>query len=54
MKEYKLKNPQIETDENWFTITFKRPDLQEESYEQRFYGFKKSTRKVPENTRRTK
>ena len=37
MKEYKLQSPQIETDENWFTITFKRPDLQKESYEQRFY-----------------
>lgn len=38
MKEYKLDIPKIETDENWFTITFKRPDLQKESYEQRFYG----------------
>ena len=41
MKEYKLEEPKIEADENWFTINFKRPDLQKESYEQRFYGFKK-------------
>src|SRR3989339_608646 len=33
MKEYKLEKPKIETDENWFTIIFKRPDLQKESYE---------------------
>jgi len=51
MKDYKLEVPKIETDENWFTITFKRPDLQKESYEQRFYGKispKKSPRKIPE------
>src|SRR3989338_1376123 len=51
MKDYKLEVPKIETDENWFTITFKRPDLQKESYEQRFYGKispEKSTRKIPE------
>ena len=51
MKEYKLEVPKIETDDNWFTITFKRPDLQKESYEQRFYSKispKKSPRKVPE------
>lgn len=38
MKDYKLILPKIETDENWFSIIFKRPDLQKESYEQRFYG----------------
>ena len=51
MKDYKLEVPKIETDKNWFTITFKRPDLQKESYEQRFYGKispKKSPRKIPE------
>lgn len=50
MKDYKLESPLIETDENWFTITFHRPDSQKESYEQRFYrgSGQKSTRKVPE------
>ena len=33
MKEYGLKNPKIEADSNWFTIIFKRPDLQKESFE---------------------
>ncbi len=35
MKEYKLSNPTIKADKNWFNISFKRPDLQKESYEQR-------------------
>jgi len=35
MKEYRLKEPKIETDENWFTITFERPDLQAQSYAKR-------------------
>src|SRR3989344_242256 len=38
MKDYKLEHPKIETDGKWFAIIFKRPDLQKESYEQRFYG----------------
>ena len=41
LREYRLKAPVIETDENWFTVTFARPDLQKESYEQRFYEAKK-------------
>ncbi len=35
MKEYRLKMPKIETDANWFTIIFERPDLQKESFEVR-------------------
>ncbi len=38
MKNYKLPLPKIEANLDWFTIVFKRPDLQKESYEQRFYG----------------
>jgi len=48
MKEYRLKEPVIETDENWFTIIFERPDLQTQSYEKRVYGrvgeFREKTR----------
>ena len=35
MSEYKLSNLTIKADKNWFNISFKRPDLQKESYEQR-------------------
>jgi ATP-dependent DNA helicase RecG len=35
MKTYKLGDPEIEADGNWFTITFKRPT---ESFEERVYG----------------
>ena len=35
MKKYCLPNPKIEADENWFTVTYKRPNLQKESYEDR-------------------
>ena len=52
MKEYRLSNPKIETDENWFTIIFRRPDLQIESYDQRVYGVEKSPRKVPEKSQK--
>jgi len=38
MKEYKLSNAEIKADKNWFSITFKRPDLEKESYEQRIGG----------------
>lgn len=38
MKEYKLSNAEIKADKNWFNITFKRPDLEKESYEQRIGG----------------
>ena len=41
MKEYKLSNPLIKADKNWFSIAFKRPDLEKESYEQRMGGQKK-------------
>ena len=41
MKEYKLSNPTIKADKNWFSIAFKRPDLEKESYEQRMGGQKK-------------
>ena len=35
----------VQNEENWFTITFKRPDLQKESYEQRFYSKEKTSGK---------
>lgn len=38
MKNYRLPLPEIEANSDWFSIIFKRPDLQKESYEQRFYG----------------
>ncbi len=38
MKEYKLSNAEIKADKNWFSITFNRPDLEKESYEQRMGG----------------
>ncbi|MEK6845530.1 MAG: ATP-binding protein, partial [Nanoarchaeota archaeon] len=41
MKEYRLSEPVIKADKNWFSITFKRPDLEKESYEQRLGGQKK-------------
>jgi ATP-dependent DNA helicase RecG len=35
MDEYKLEKPIIEADENWFSISFKRPELEKESFESR-------------------
>jgi ATP-dependent DNA helicase RecG len=35
MKEYNLGKPVMEADENWFTIIFKRPELERESFEGR-------------------
>jgi predicted HTH transcriptional regulator len=35
MDEYKLEKPIIEADENWFSIIFKRPELEKESFESR-------------------
>jgi len=35
MDEYELDYPTIEADENWFSIIFKRPDLQAGTYEGR-------------------
>jgi len=35
MDEYKLDYPTIEANENWFTIIFKRPDLQAATFEGR-------------------
>ncbi len=46
MKEYMLELPEIETNRDWFTIVFKRP---EESYEKRVYGSsQKSSQKILE------
>ncbi|HIE27872.1 TPA: winged helix-turn-helix transcriptional regulator [Candidatus Poribacteria bacterium] len=39
MEEYNLEKPVMEVDENWFTIIFKRPELEKESFE----GREKST-----------
>jgi len=47
MDEYKLEHPTFETDENWFTIIFKRPDLEKESYEGRNeFATQKSSQKI--------
>jgi ATP-dependent DNA helicase RecG len=35
MEEYRLEKPVMEADENWFTIIFKRPELERESFEGR-------------------
>ena len=35
MEEYMLEKPVMEADENWFTIIFKRPELERESFEGR-------------------
>jgi predicted HTH transcriptional regulator len=35
MEEYKLDYPTIEANQNWFTIIFKRPDLQVATHERR-------------------
>lgn len=35
MAEYLLPNPKIEADDNWFNISFERPDLQKMSIEER-------------------
>lgn len=46
MKEYRLERPEIETNRDWFTIVFKRP---EESYEKRVYTpSQKSSQKILE------
>ena len=51
MKNYQLPHPKIEANSDWFAITFKRPDLQKESYEQRFYGTAQKT--APKTTPKT-
>jgi ATP-dependent DNA helicase RecG len=35
LKKYKMPDPIIETNEHWFTITFKRPDLQKMTIRER-------------------
>ncbi|MFA5434262.1 MAG: ATP-binding protein [Candidatus Paceibacterota bacterium] len=45
MGEYLLPNTKIEADENWFSMSFERPDLQKMSIEQRI---KKSSEKSSE------
>lgn len=35
MKDYGLEKPEIKADKNWFHITFKRPELQESTFEDR-------------------
>jgi ATP-dependent DNA helicase RecG len=55
MRDYVLERPVIQADKNWFQITFKRPDLQESTFEDRISHKikKKSPRKrdsiAPEN-----
>ncbi|MDO9536721.1 MAG: ATP-binding protein [Thermoplasmata archaeon] len=43
MEKYGLKKPEIETDDNWFSIVFKRPNLQRESMESRRGKTRKET-----------
>ena len=47
MKEYGLEKPVMEADENWFTIVFKRPELERESFEGRG---KTTPQKTPQKT----
>jgi predicted HTH transcriptional regulator len=42
MDDYKLEKPVIKADKNWFHITFKRPLLQEEPYEDRMKSSRES------------
>lgn len=41
MEEYGLNKPNIEVEDNWFTIIFNRPALQKESYGGRKTGEKR-------------
>lgn len=43
LKKYKLDKPIIETDKNWFTLIFKRPDLQKMTIRERLEGSEKSS-----------
>ncbi len=45
MKSYKLPNPKIDTDENWFNMIFKRP---QDSFEDRIFGKKRKEKKWSE------
>jgi len=38
LRRYRMTDPIIETNENWFTITFIRPDLQKRTIQERFEG----------------
>lgn len=55
MLDYKLDKPEIKADRNWFHITFKRPELQKSTYEDRFKkgnekrGKEKKGNSAPEN-----
>jgi ATP-dependent DNA helicase RecG len=48
MKEYGLERPRFEANETWFTITFRRPDLQKSSFEGRTEVLEKVRVKVLE------
>ncbi|MBU0721880.1 winged helix-turn-helix transcriptional regulator [Patescibacteria group bacterium] len=51
LKKYKMPDPLIETNEHWFTITFKRPDLQKMTMRERMElpdGVEKSVEKSVE------
>jgi len=53
LKKYRLADPIIETDKNWFTITFLRPDLQKESMQERLSrkeNVEKATQKTTQET----
>lgn len=42
MKDYRLDSPVIKADKRWFRMIFLRPDLQNQSYEERVYGAAKN------------
>ncbi|HIJ10436.1 TPA: winged helix-turn-helix transcriptional regulator [Candidatus Woesearchaeota archaeon] len=44
MKKYRLQAPIFEMDDFWFSVTFKRPDLQKLSMQERLEGGRKSGR----------
>ncbi len=57
MERYLLPEPKIEADENWFTITFQRPDLQKMTIQERLEGPRKKVldgvlEKVTENQKK--
>jgi ATP-dependent DNA helicase RecG len=54
MKKYGLSEPEIETDENWFTITFRRQEAKGRLVEKFGEGSEKSSEKILELIRQNK
>ena len=46
MREYGLEKPRIDANSDWFSIIFKRPDLQKSSFEERKGSSQETTQKT--------